>query len=65
MSTVQAFSSFQRGIRIIFMSNSCQVGCWAITPEKIEQGLNERKQIVQLAKDPPPPLRIKNLMVRP
>ena len=31
------------------------VGCWAITPEKIEHRLNGRKYIVQLAKDPPPP----------
>ena len=32
------------------------VGCWAITPEKMEHRLNGRKHIVQLAKDPPPPL---------
>ena len=31
------------------------MGCWAITPEKIEHSLNERKNIVQLAKRPPPP----------
>ena len=31
------------------------VGCWAITPEKIEHRLNGSKYIVQLAKDPPPP----------
>ena len=30
------------------------VGCWAITPEKIEHRLNGRKHMVQLAKDPPP-----------
>ena len=30
------------------------VGCWAITPEKMEHRLNGRKHIVQLAKDPLP-----------
>ena len=30
------------------------VGCWAMTPEKIEHSLNGRKHIVQLAKVPPP-----------
>ena len=29
------------------------LGCWAITPEKIEYRLNGRKHIVQLAKDLP------------
>ena len=43
------------------------VGCWAMTPEKIEHSLNGRKHIVQLAKGPPPhpPPRIKNRMVCP
>ena len=33
------------------------LGCWEKAPEKIEHGLNGRKHIVQLAKDPtsPPP----------
>ena len=31
------------------------MGCWSITPEKIEHSPNERKNIMQLAKRPPPP----------
>ena len=31
------------------------LGCWAITPEKMEHRLNGGKHMVQLAKDSPPP----------
>ena len=44
------------------MSEKHPKKCWAITPEKMDNCLDGRKNIVQLAKDPPP--CIKNLMVR-
>ena len=34
------------------------LGCWAITPEKIEHSLNGKKHVVQLSKDSPLPASI-------